>query len=126
MNGRLLVAYSNSSNHVSTTAEYLDAIARYSSWDVRYVHVTQAAQIDFDLDKFDAVFNSYCARLIFDGYVSEDYLTKLKSFRGVKVLAVQDEYDRTDKLKQAIRRISRRLRRFGSAARGLRIADCRP
>ncbi|HEV2099362.1 MAG TPA: hypothetical protein VGR45_10600 [Stellaceae bacterium] len=102
MNGRLLVAYSNSSNYVSTTAEYLDAIARHSSWDVRYVHVTQGAQIDFDLNEFDAVFNSYCARLIHDGYVSADYISQLRSFRGVKLLAVQDEYERTDRLKAAI------------------------
>lgn len=105
MSGRLLVAYSNSANHVSTTAEYLDSIARYSSWDVRYVHVTHDAQLDFDLNDFDAVFNNYCARLPFDGHVSEDYIRRLKSFRGVKILDVQDEYDLTNKLRDAIRNI---------------------
>jgi hypothetical protein len=105
MAGRLLVAYSNASNYVSTTAEYLDSIARYSQWDVSYVHVTAGAELDFDLDEFDAVIQSYCARLPVDGHVSPDYISQLRSFRGVKMLAVQDEYERTDKLKDAIRAI---------------------
>jgi hypothetical protein len=105
MGGRLLVAYSNSSNHVSTTAEYLESISRYSSWDVRYVHVTNGAKLEFDLNEFDAVFNSYCARFPFEGYVSEDYITQLRTFRGVKMLSVQDEYDKTNKLTEAIQNI---------------------
>jgi hypothetical protein len=105
MNGRLLVAYSNSSNYVSTTAEYLASIAAYSGWETHYVHVTHGAEIAFDLDEFDAIFQSYCARLPFDNYLSTDYLEKLKSFRGVKMIAVQDEYDNFTKLKAALRAI---------------------
>lgn len=105
MSGRLLVAYSNSSNYVSTTQEYLQSISRYSRFEVRYVHATNQALLDFDLNEFDAVFQSYCVRLPFDGHVSDDYIRKMKTFRGVKMLAVQDEYDLTDKLKAAIREI---------------------
>jgi hypothetical protein len=105
MNGRLLVAYCNASNFVSTTAEYLENIARYSDLDVRFVHVTHGAELAFDLAEFDAVFHSYCARLSFADYVGPDYLAKLKTFRGVKILAVQDEYDHTDRLRRAIRDI---------------------
>ena len=103
--GRLLVAYSNSSNYVSTTAEYLDSICRYSEFEVAYVHVTNDAELDFDLNAFDAVFHSYCARLPFDNHLSPDYVRKLKAFRGVKLLAVQDEYDRTGKLRRAMQDI---------------------
>ncbi|HEX3861632.1 MAG TPA: hypothetical protein VHY35_08055 [Stellaceae bacterium] len=105
MRGRLLVAYSNASNFVSTTAEYLNSICRYVDFDVRYVHVTHGAELDFDFNEFDAVFQSYCARLPFDGYVSDSYLQKMKSFRGLKLLAVQDEYEHTNKLKAGIRAI---------------------
>jgi hypothetical protein len=107
MCGRLLVAYSNSSNYVTTTAEYLQSIL-HSGFDVRYVHVTHNAKLDFDLNEFDVVFQSYCARMPFvnfeaaDCYVSPDYQAKLKHFKGVKLLAVQDEYDRTDNLRKAI------------------------
>ena len=81
MMGRLLVAYSNASNFVSTTAEYLDSFASYSDFEVRYVHVTNDAKLDFNLDEFDAVFQSYCVRLPIDNYVSPDYIEKMKSSR---------------------------------------------
>ncbi len=103
--GRLLVAYSNGCNYVATTDEYLNSLSRYSEFEVSYVHVTNEAELDFDLNEFDTVFHSYCARLPFDDYVSPDYLDKLKSFRGVKLLAVQDEYDRTGTLRRAIQAI---------------------
>jgi hypothetical protein len=105
MPGRLLVTYSNSSNFVSTTAEYLESIAKYCNMEVRYAHVTNGAKLDFDLNEFDAVFQSYCVRLPVDNYVSADYLEKLKAFRGVKMLAAQDEYEDTNKLKSAIKNI---------------------
>lgn len=103
--GRLLVAYCNASNYVSTTAEYLDSISRYSGFEVAYVHVTNGAELDFDLNGFDAVFHSYCARLPFDNHLSPNYVRKLKAFRGVKLLAVQDEYDRTGQLRRAMQHI---------------------
>lgn len=105
MPGRLLVAYSNGSNFVSTTAEYLAGIGRYTGFDVRYLHVTHNAEPACDLNEFDAIFHNYCARLPFDGYVSPAYIEKLKSFRGVKLVAVQDEYENTNKLKTAIQAI---------------------
>jgi hypothetical protein len=43
--------------------------------------------------------------LCFDGYVSSDYEQKLRDFRGVKIISVQDEYDCTDALKAAISRL---------------------
>jgi hypothetical protein len=103
MSGRLLVAYDNGSVYVPTIAEYLDSLSRYSRWQIRYLHVTYKAKIEFDLNKFDAIFHNYCARLDMSSHVSDDYLRALKSFRGVKMLALQDEYDRTDLLRTAIR-----------------------
>lgn len=100
---RALVAYSMSSTHVQTTLDYLVAFKRFSGFDTDFVHVTHNAAVDFDFDCYDVVFHSYCARLCFEGYVSDSYREKLKAFSGVKVLAVQDEYDRTDTLKAAIK-----------------------
>jgi hypothetical protein len=118
MHGRLLVAYSNASNYVPTTAEYLESISLHSGLQVRYAHVTHGAEIDFDLNDFDAVFNSYCARLPFDNFVSESYIAKLKKFRGIKLLAVQDEYDNLDKLKRAVQAIGFHVL-FTNASAGL-------
>jgi hypothetical protein len=103
--GRLLVAYSNSSTHVATTREYLESFARYSQFEVRYVHVTNGAIFDFDINQFDVILQSYCARLPFDGLVSADFIEKFKSFNGIKMIAVQDEYDYTNKLKLAMQQL---------------------
>lgn len=100
---RALVAYSMSSTFVQTTLDYLKAFKRFSGFDVDYVHVTHHASMGFDFDGYDIVFHSYCARLCFEGYVSESYREHLRNFPGVKVLAVQDEYDHTDTLKAAIK-----------------------
>ncbi|BCB21359.1 hypothetical protein [Bosea sp. ANAM02] len=100
---RALVAYSMSSTHVQTTLDYLVAFKKFSGFETDFVHVTHNAVIDFAFDGYDIVFHSYCARLCFEGYVSDRYREKLKAFSGVKVLAVQDEYDRTDTLKAAIK-----------------------
>ena len=88
---------------MQTTMDYLLALKRYSGFDASYVHVTHDAVINFDLDKFDVIFQNYCARLCFDGYVSTEYGEAMKRFRGLKILAVQDEYDRTNVLKAAIK-----------------------
>jgi hypothetical protein len=85
--------------------EYLSSIKRYSSYQVSYVHVTHNVHIEFDLNQFDAILNSYCARLCFPGHVSQSYIEALKRFRGVRLIAVQDEYDRTNTLRDAMREI---------------------
>jgi len=92
-----------SSTFVQTTLDYLTAFKRFSGFDVDYVHVTHHASMGFDFDSYDVVFHSYCSRLCFEGYVSESYRDRLRNFSGIKVLAVQDEYDHTDVLKAAIK-----------------------
>lgn len=99
---RLLVAYSLSSSFVNTTYEYLAAIRQYSGFDVEFVNVTHVEALDLDLSRYDAVFNNYCARYAFPGYVDARFVEKLKAFAGVKILAIQDEYDHTDLVKAAI------------------------
>jgi hypothetical protein len=102
---RVLIAYSGSSTYVSTTRDYLLALKRHSNLDVSYVHVTHDAALDFDINDFDVIFHSYCARLCYEGYVSQSYRSALQSFRGLKVLSVQDEYEQTNVLKRAIKEL---------------------
>jgi hypothetical protein len=99
----MLVAYSMASTFVQTTLDYLLALKKFSGYEVDYLHVTHDAEAVVDMDSYDVVFQNYCSRLCFEGYVSESYRNKLRQFKGVKVIAVQDEYDRTDTLKAAIR-----------------------
>ncbi len=90
---RILVAYSNSSMFTTTTHEYVDSFRRHGSAEVHYLHVTHDAVPVVDLNQYDAVLLSYCARLCFPGYVSERFLRLLDRYDGVRAIAIQDEYD---------------------------------
>jgi len=100
---RLLVAYSAQTMAAQTIIEYVTMLKNMGGFDVSFVHVTHDAIMDFDLNDFDVIFHNYCARLCFEGYVSSDYLEKLKKFSGLKVISVQDDGDRTSTLHRAIR-----------------------
>ncbi len=101
----MLVAYSMSSTYVQTTLDYIMAFKHYSGYETKYLHVTHDAHvgIDFDAEGYDVIVHNYCSRFCFDGYVSETYRSALRRFSGLKVLAIQDEYDHTNKLKNAIK-----------------------
>ncbi|QFU15929.1 glycosyltransferase family 1 protein [Microvirga thermotolerans] len=102
---RVLVAYASSSVHARAIVDYLIAFKKYTSFDVYYVNVVNGVYLDFELDEFDVVINSYCARLIYDGYVSDDYKRKLRRFRGLKIVSVQDDCDRTSIMHTQIREL---------------------
>ncbi len=99
---RVLIAYSMSSAHASTTYDYLMALKRHTGVDVSYLHVSHDARLDIDLGQYDVVLNNYCARLVFVDYVTESWRAKLRVFTGLKILSVQDEYDNTNLLREAI------------------------
>lgn len=100
---KVLVAYSMPSTFTATTLEYASALERYTDFDVSYVHATHDAEMDFDFDDFDVVFQNYCVRLCVEKYVSQSYQQALRRFQGLKVLAVQDDYEHTSTLHRAIR-----------------------
>lgn len=99
---KMLIAYSMVSTFVQTTLDYLLMIQKHIGYEVDFVHVTHDAIMDFSLDQYDVIFNNYCARHCFPGYVSKNFCDALAHFRGLKVLAVQDEYDFTENLRSAI------------------------
>ncbi|AHB49793.1 hypothetical protein W911_00435 [Hyphomicrobium nitrativorans NL23] len=105
MRKKILVTYSMWSTFTPTTLEYLAALKKFTDYDVSYVHVTHNAVMDFDINDYDVVFNNYCTRFCFEGYVGDDYQNALQKFRGLKIIAIQDDYDRTATLHRAIRRL---------------------
>ena len=96
MSIRMLVAYCMQSTHVETAWNYLSAIKKYSEFEVDFLHVTYNAPIDVDLRAYDVVFQDCSARLCFEGLRGAAYQEKMRAFGGVKVMAVQDEYDNTN------------------------------
>ena len=99
---KLLVIYSVASTVVATTTEYVRSFGRYSRYDVSYINGTHGARLGVELSEFDAVWLNYCCRLCFTDYVSSDVCEALRMYRGVKLMSVQDEYDRTETLRQRI------------------------
>lgn len=102
---RILVAYSNASTFTTTTMEYVASFAQFCRAEVHYLHVTHDARPCVDLNCYDAVLLSYCARLCFPGYVSEHFLELLDEFGGVRAIAVQDEYDLVENERTALDRL---------------------
>ncbi|HXE51237.1 MAG TPA: glycosyltransferase [Ramlibacter sp.] len=72
---------------------------------MRYLHVTHGAELATDLGEFDAVLQSYCARLPVDGSASDAFCRAMAAYRGVKVIAIQDEYDNTNRLRSRLAEI---------------------
>ena len=101
---RVLVAYSASATHVPTTFEYLSALGGLPDCEVKFAHCTNGARLDFDLNDFDVLINSYCVRMCYhDWYLSPDYIRAVCGFRGLKIAIAQDEYDRTALLHAGLR-----------------------
>ncbi len=102
MPSKLLVIYSIASTMVATTMEYVRSFGRYSRNEVSYINGTHGARLGVELNEFDAVWLNYCCRLCFPGYVGSDVRDALRTYRGLKLMSVQDEYDRTETLRQGI------------------------
>lgn len=105
MKKKILVSYSMTSTFTRTTLDYILAIKNFSDYEIQYIHVTNDARMDFDINEYDVVINNYCARFCFENYVSLDFERSLMNFRGLKIIAVQDDYDYTATLHRAIRRL---------------------
>jgi len=103
MRPRMLVAYSMESAFAQTTRDYLLSLKDYTGYEVEYVHVTHGANLEVDLDRYDIVFQSYCARFRYENYLSESYRGKLRRFKGVKILSLQDEGEHTNRTRAAIK-----------------------
>lgn len=101
---KALVCYSASDTHVGTTLDYLNGLASLPSFSTQFLNVCHTTSVKLDLDSFDLVIHHYGARFIVDGYVNADYLELLKCWQGLKILSVQDEYERTSKIAEAITR----------------------
>ena len=101
---KALVCYSASDTHVGTTLDYLNGLGSLPSFSTQFLNVCHATSVQLDLGKFDIVIHHYGARFIVDGYINAEYLERLERWPGLKILTVQDEYERTAKIAEAITR----------------------
>ena len=99
---KVLVAYDAASMFTATVLEYVRSFELMPSCDISYLHVTHGAGGSVNLSSFDVVIHTYGARLCFERYATKKYLKKLASFKGIKVISIQDEYDFTEKTRRQL------------------------
>ena len=90
----ILILYDHHETYVKTIADYLESFHRYSRHNVYYV--SSFAKCHFDLDYFDAVLIHYSVRVCHPGPLSTSFARAIKKYQGLKVLFIQDEYEKTN------------------------------
>lgn len=100
---RVLVLYDHHWTRVKTVSHYLESFYRFSRHD--YYFATSFGKCLFDLDFFDAVIIHFSVRPCHPGHLSKSYEAALRTYRGLKVSFVQDEYESTNATCDVFQRI---------------------
>jgi hypothetical protein len=104
----ILYLYNATQTYTNTVYEHVAAFGKHSEFDSYYLHMDTFNPFTADLSAFDAVCIHYSIRLPFDQF-SESAERALRSFRGLKFLFIQDEYDHTCRAWHWIRELDIRL-----------------
>lgn len=78
----------------ATVTEYLDALHRFSGHRVFEISMLNHFPARLQLDRFDAVITHYSLSIgpLINHYLGQDLIAQLKTYRGLKVAFLQDEY----------------------------------
>jgi hypothetical protein len=90
---RVLVLYDPPSLGTNFVRDHLDSFGRFLPHDVWYVAATHGAPARFELDAFDVVVTHFTVRVALGYHLSPAFAARLRAFRGLKILFIQDEYD---------------------------------
>lgn len=96
----ILLLYDKYATHTNTVYEHVAAFSRHSIHHTAYCH-GEGWVLTIKWERFDVVVIHYSLRIAY-GVVSSRLMRSLANFPGVKVLFVQDEYDYTERTRQAI------------------------
>jgi hypothetical protein len=105
----VLVLYDAGAVFTNTVREHLESFARFSHHRVTFAPAAAGFPLPFSLDGFDAVVIHYSIRLAYDWHLSPEFAWALKTFRGLKAVFIQDEYDQTWRASQWITQLGVRL-----------------
>lgn len=89
-----LCLYNKTQTYTNTVFEHLSSLHKYSSNCYWFSHHDENQELNIDLGRFDAVIVHYSVRLPYD-QISESARQCLSSYKGLKVLFIQDEYNNT-------------------------------
>lgn|SRR3990167_4429444 len=100
----ILFLYNATQTYTSTVFEHLSSFNKYSKNRCFYAHQDEHKDINIDFSYFDAVVIHYTIRLPYN-QISNITAEALSSYKGLKVLLIQDEYDHTHRAWHWINRL---------------------
>jgi hypothetical protein len=90
----LYCQYPHHKKGANTTVDHIDSFKNYSNYEVvRWSKLNSLPSEEF-LSKFDCLVIHHSISLIFEWYASKETLLKIRNFKGIKALFIQDEYRR--------------------------------
>src|SRR4051812_40765976 len=101
---RLLVVYHAGFTYTPAILHYLDAIRQHSAHQVEFFNIDERYDGGVpDFSAYDALFVNFCVASFARSEPSSlppPLVEGLRRYRGLKIAAVQDEYDFTDFVKR--------------------------
>ena len=91
-----------SSLYTNTVRDYLESFSLFSCNHIFYAHATSSNPVYLDLSMFDVVVTHYSIRLSFDWHLASFYQEALRTYKGLKISFLQDEYDETETIRSSI------------------------
>ena len=80
----------------ATIIDHIDSFEKYSKHEIVTWSTLEGLPDEDILSLFDCLIVHYSISLLYERYVSRETLEKIRSFNGLKVLFIQDEYRRVD------------------------------
>ena len=80
----------------ATIIDHIDSFKKYSKHEIVTWSTLEGLPDEEILSLFDCLIVHYSISLLYERYVSRETLEKIRSFNGIKVLFIQDEYRRVD------------------------------
>ena len=106
---RLLILYHAGFTYTPAIFHYLDAFRQHSLHKVEFFNVDQHYREPLDFSNYDCVFINFCVASVARVPEPPRFLRKLVlalwNYSGLKIAAVQDEYDFTNRVKRFFRDI---------------------
>jgi len=98
-----LILYDEFSTHTDTVYEHLDSFRKYSKFKIHYLHAKNCSpRIHWEF--YDGLIIHYSLRVAHKGITKKLY-SQIKEFPGLKIMFVQDEYENTNVVIDAVNKL---------------------
>jgi len=101
---KILILYNSTQTYTNTLFEHLASFTVHSSHRFFYTHADSVSELNVGCNAFDAIGIHYSVRLPFD-QVSSSVAQFFDTYKGLKFLFIQDEYDFTCRAWHWIRKL---------------------